>query len=96
MLVKAGDRDQQQAAERFTGELEATGLEVLVDDRNERPGVKFKDAELIGIPVRITLGRGLVTGVVELTDRRTGETVETSVEEVTAAVRTILARAGGA
>ena len=66
-----------------------------MDDRNERPGVKFKDAELIGIPVRITLGRGLTTGVVELTDRRTGETVETSVEEVTAAVRTILARAGG-
>ena len=90
-----GDRDQQQAAERFTGELEATGLEVLVDDRNERPGVKFKDAELIGIPVRITLGRGLATGVVELTDRRTGQTVETSVDEITAAVRAILARAGG-
>ena len=96
VLVKAGDRNQQQAASRFTGELEAVGLEVLVDDRNERPGVKFKDAELIGIPVRITLGRGLATGVVELTDRRTGETVETSVDEVTAAVRTILARAGGA
>ena len=96
VLVKAGDRDQQQAAGRFTGELEAAGLEALVDDRNERPGVKFKDAELIGVPVRITLGRGLATGVVELTDRRTGETVETSVDEVTAAVRTILARAGGA
>ena len=95
VLVKAGDRDQQQAAERFTGELEATGLEVLVDDRNERPGVKFKDAELIGIPVRITLGRGLATGVVELTDRRTGQTVETSVDKITAAVRAILARAGG-
>ena len=93
VLVKTGDRDQQQAADRFAGELEAVGLEVLVDDRKERPGVKFKDAELIGVPVRITLGRGLATGVVELTDRRTGLTVETSVDEVTSAVRAILARA---
>ena len=96
VLVKAGDQDQQRAAERFTGELEAAGLEVLVDDRNERPGVKFKDAELIGIPVRVTLGRGLASGVVELTDRRTGKTVETAVDELAVAVTTILVRTGGA
>ena len=96
VLLKADDRDQRQAADRLVGEFEAAGLEVLLDDRKERPGVKFKDAELIGIPVRVTLGRGLASGVVELTDRRTGETVETAVDDLAAAVTTILSRAGGA
>ena len=96
VMMKNTDEEQKKAVFRFTAEFEAAGLDVLVDDRKERPGVKFKDAEMIGVPVRVTLGRGLATGVVELTDRRTGETVETPVDEVTAAVKAILSRAGGA
>ena len=96
VMMKNTDEEQKKAVFRFTAEFEAAGLDVLVDDRKERPGVKFKDAEMIGVPVRVTLGRGLANGVVELTDRRTGETVETPVDEVTAAVKAILSRAGGA
>jgi prolyl-tRNA synthetase len=96
VMMKADDETQKLAADQFGAELETAGLDVLVDDRKERPGVKFKDAEMIGIPVRVTLGRGLASGVVEITDRRTGETVETPLDKATAAVRAILARAGGA
>ena len=54
--------------------LEA-GIDVLLDDRDERPGVKFKDADLVGIPFRVTVGpKGLDNGVVEVKSRRTGET----------------------
>ena len=54
--------------------LEGMGLECLYDDREERPGVKFKDADLIGLPVQITVGgKGLKNGVIEVKNRRTGE-----------------------
>ena len=54
--------------------LAAQGLETLYDDREERPGVKFKDADLIGLPVQVTVGgKGLAQGVVEVKNRRTGE-----------------------
>jgi prolyl-tRNA synthetase len=56
--------------ETLEAQLEAQGIEVLVDDRAERPGVKFKDADLVGIPLRVNVGdRGLKTGVVELKPR---------------------------
>ena len=59
------------AAEKLYGELSKKGVEVLYDDRQERPGVKFKDADLIGIPVRIVVGqRGLAEGKIELSLRR--------------------------
>ena len=61
--------------------LEASGLEVLMDDRDERPGVKFKDADLVGLPMQLVLGgKGLGRGVVEAKDRRTGEKTELPVE----------------
>ena len=56
-------------AERLYGELQDAGLEVLLDDRNERAGVKFKDADLIGIPWRLVVGRAAADGQVELVDR---------------------------
>ena len=56
---------------RLYGECKAAGLDVLLDDRDERPGVKFKDADLIGIPYRITVGKKLAQGMVEVVDRRT-------------------------
>lgn len=64
--------------ELFTNE----GFEVLIDDRKERPGVKFTDAELIGIPIRITVGKKAEDGIVEVSIRRTDEMIETRKEEI--------------
>jgi len=83
--VKASDADQREKAERLYAELGAAGFEVLLDDRDERPGVKFKDADLIGVPFRIVLGpRALAKGCVELVARAGGETREVPLEQVTA------------
>jgi prolyl-tRNA synthetase len=66
--------DQWTAADALANELEAAGVRVLLDDRDAvSPGVKFKDAELLGIPTILVVGRGLADGVVELKDRRTGD-----------------------
>ena len=71
------------AAEGIYAELEACGIEVLFDDRDERPGVKFKDNDLIGIPLRIVVGsKGLAEGKVELKIRSTGEVLSLSLDEV--------------
>ncbi|MBF2099114.1 MAG: proline--tRNA ligase, partial [Gloeomargaritaceae cyanobacterium C42_A2020_066] len=64
------DADQVAAAERLYGELAAAGLEVLLDDRDERAGVKFKDADLLGIPYRVVTGKTLKQGQVEVVWRR--------------------------
>jgi prolyl-tRNA synthetase len=60
---------------------EAAGLDVLFDDRDERPGVKFKDADLIGCPFRITVGKKLAQGMVEVVDRRTRQSTDVLVAE---------------
>jgi prolyl-tRNA synthetase len=63
------------------GAVQAAGCDVLMDDRNERPGVKFKDADLIGVPMQLVVGgKGLARGIVEAKDRRTGEKTELSVD----------------
>ncbi len=68
--------DVAAAAERVAADLDARGVEVFLDDREERPGIKFKDADLTGIPVRITLGeKNVAAGFAEIRDRKTGETV---------------------
>ncbi|MFI7587691.1 proline--tRNA ligase [Spongisporangium articulatum] len=83
-LVATGkDEAVHVAAEALALELEAVGVRVLFDDRPKvSPGVKFKDAELIGVPTILTVGRGLVDGVVELKDRATGERTEVPIGEV--------------
>jgi prolyl-tRNA synthetase len=91
-IVAAGkDAQAWVEAERIAGELEATGVRVLLDDRKASPGVKFKDAELLGVPTILIVGRGLETGVVELRDRPSGERweipVATAVDQVLAKVR---------
>ena len=74
-------------AAAIVAELEAKGLEVLYDDRVKvSPGVKFKDAELIGVPTILVLGRGLADGVVELKDRRSGDRREVAVDDAVAEV----------
>lgn len=83
-LVKPEDEAQAAAAERIYKELLAAGIEVLLDDRKERPGVKFKDADLLGIPVRITVGKLAGDGKVEYKLRRDAEKEEITVEEAIA------------
>jgi len=76
--------------------LRAAGVETLLDDRSERPGVKFKDADLLGIPVRVTIGsRGLKQGTVELKKRSESESVDIPLDSALAATRSALAELGG-
>ncbi len=88
--IKPGDEEQDKVTAEIEEELEKAGVEVLVDDRKERPGVKFKDADLIGIPVRITVGKKAPDGIVEYKLRREEEkkelTVADAVAEATALV----------
>ena len=89
-LVKPGDETQEAVAEEIYSRLSDAGVEVLLDDRDERPGVKFKDADLLGIPVRITVGKRAPEGVVEYKLRREAEKQEMSVSEaVTAAIEIV-------
>lgn len=77
-LVSIGEKGQAEA-ENVYKQLSEAGIEVLFDDRNERPGAKFADAELMGIPLRLTVSdRGIEAGEYELTDRATGETTGVS------------------
>ncbi|MGH3771775.1 MAG: proline--tRNA ligase [Pseudonocardiaceae bacterium] len=87
-LVIAGKDDTVGAAgERLAAELDASGLRVILDDRPATPGVKFADAELIGVPTILVVGRGLSCGVVELKDRLSGERTEVPVDGVVAHLR---------
>ncbi|MCB0139498.1 MAG: proline--tRNA ligase [Caldilineaceae bacterium] len=80
--------DVTAAAEQMYADLQAAGLEVLYDDRDERAGVKFNDADLLGIPLRLTVGgRGLKNGVVEMKVRRTGESSEIPLDQLVAGVQ---------
>ena len=72
-----------ETGEKLYADLLAAGFDVLLDDRDERAGVKFKDAELIGISLRVTVGKRASEGYVELTNRRNKETIEIKIEEVT-------------
>ena len=81
----------KSAAEELYRELSEGGLEVLYDDREETPGIKFKDADLIGIPLRVTLGeKNLKKGLVEIKRRGTGDTVLVKKDEVMAKVRELI------
>ena len=80
-VMKPDDEVQAKVAEEIYTKLGHAGVEVIMDDRKERPGVKFKDADLLGIPVRITVGRGAADGIVEYKLRRDADKVELSVEE---------------
>ena len=76
-----------EAAEALAGELVAAGLTVLYDDRPKvSPGVKFKDAELIGVPTIVVVGKGLADGVVEVKDRKSGERQDVALDAVVATV----------
>ena len=85
--VNMNDAAQRAAAQQLYEEARAIGCDVLLDDRDERPGVKFKDADLIGIPWRITLGKKLAQGRVEVVERRTKTAMDVPLDEVIHFVR---------
>lgn len=89
-VMKPDDEIQAKVADEIYNELMKSGAEVMLDDRKERPGVKFKDADLLGIPIRITVGRGAADGMVEYKLRRDADKVEISAaESIERALRTI-------
>ncbi len=91
--VMFSDQVQSGLAEKIYKQLEEAGIEVLLDDREERAGVKFKDADLIGIPIRITVGKKASEGIVELKERREKESEDISASEVIARVEGIISSA---
>jgi proline--tRNA ligase len=80
-LVKPKDEEQAKVAEEIYQSLLTAGVEAVIDDRDERPGVKFKDADLLGFPIRITVGKRAGEGIVEYKLRRDSEKIEISVAE---------------
>jgi len=84
-LVVAGKGAEiTEAAEVLAADLDAAGVRVMLDDRNASPGVKFADAELIGVPTIVVIGRGVADGVVEVRDRRTGKSTQVALGDVRA------------
>lgn len=82
VCISTKDEQQVKVCEKLYDYCIQNHYDVLLDDRNERPGVKFKDMELIGIPYRITVGKGIQEGKVELVTRKDGKKVEVSLDEI--------------
>jgi len=86
-ITNVADAALKDAGEKVAAELEAAGLDVLLDDRDERAGVKFKDADLVGIPFRINVGKKAASGLVELVTRAKGSSVDVALADVVAQVK---------
>lgn len=92
-LVTAGKGPEiVGAAEQLADTLDGAGVRVVLDDRTVSPGVKFTDAELIGVPTIVVVGRGVATGVVELKDRRSGHSDEVGLDEVVTRLLALVTR----
>ncbi len=93
ILLSTRDEAARAAAAGIYQDLLAAGVDAVLDDREERPGVKFKDAELTGIPFRLTVGsRDLADSLVEITARASGEKERVAVPDAVARVRALLGR----
>lgn len=92
ITVNTKDENQNELSEKLYSMLKANRLDVLVDDRQERAGVKFADSDLIGLPIRITVGKKASEGIVELKVRSTGEMLEVHENELLATVNKLLAQ----
>jgi prolyl-tRNA synthetase len=92
--VNVKDEAVRNAAEDIAQRLEAAGFDVVLDDRDERPGVKFKDADLVGIPFRITVGKKVTEGTVEVVLRETREVRDVTISAIVDHLKGVLRRAG--
>jgi prolyl-tRNA synthetase len=81
------DAAQAEAARKIYRGCLDLGMDAVLDDRDERPGVKFKDADLIGVPFRVVVGKKLGSGLVELVERKTRQSVDVAVDQAAAAVK---------
>jgi prolyl-tRNA synthetase len=81
--TNVGDENLRRTAEGIATRLESAGFDVLLDDRDERPGVKFKDADLVGIPFRVTVGRKVTEGTVEVVRHSTRQIEDASIAAIT-------------
>lgn len=88
--VNYAQENQMKASEKIYDELKEAGIEALLDDRKERPGVKFKDADLIGIPIRITVGRKIGENIVEFKMRNSSDITELDVKEAIDLVKKVI------
>jgi prolyl-tRNA synthetase len=82
IVVNAKDDTQRELADQLYDSLQAKGYDVLYDDRNERPGVKFKDADLIGLPLRLTVGKKATENIIECKVRQSGDMDELAVDQL--------------
>ena len=92
VLVRASDEVQAALAEQLYAELDAAAFDVLFDDRDMSPGIKFKDADLLGCPAQVVVGKRAPDGLVELKDRASGERRDVPVAELAPALRDLLGR----
>jgi prolyl-tRNA synthetase len=92
VVVKASDATQVELAESLYDDLLAAGADVIFDDRDLSPGIKFKDADLLGCPLQVIVGRGAASGLVEVKQRATGERAEVSPAESVERARALVAR----
>jgi prolyl-tRNA synthetase len=91
LAVNMKSEDCRALAESLYSDLTAEGIAVLYDDRDDSPGVKFKDADLVGMPVRVTVGdRGIAAGIVEIRIRRTGDVTKAPIDNGVAEIRRVL------
>jgi prolyl-tRNA synthetase len=96
LSLDPGSEEVHAVAEKIYDGLVQAGVEVLFDDREERPGVKFNDADLLGLPLRVTVGgRGVKEGVAELKERATGKENKVALDEVVEEVKRFLADNSG-
>jgi len=86
-ITNVADASLRSTGEKLAADLESAGLDVLLDDRDERAGVKFKDADLIGVPYRINVGKKVATGQVELVTRAASSSVDVALGEAVAVVK---------
>jgi prolyl-tRNA synthetase len=90
-VTNIGDAALRETGEKLAATLDAAGIDVLLDDRDERAGVKFKDADLVGIPYRINVGKKSAGGVVELVTRATSQSADLAIEQVVHELKTRIA-----
>ncbi|MET3085517.1 proline--tRNA ligase [Priestia megaterium] len=90
--VNVKNDEQRELGEKLYNELLDNRFEVLLDDRQERAGVKFADSDLIGLPIRVTVGKRASEGIVEVKVRKTGESLEVSVDNLVSTVKELLAK----
>jgi prolyl-tRNA synthetase len=88
--VNVKDENIMKGALEIAQQLERDGFDVLLDDRDERPGVKFKDADLVGVPYRVTIGKRLSEGYLEVVNRSTGEKQDVTISAISQVMKELI------